>query len=69
MTAGEFLYKIWANNTKDPGKILGLVPACNGLETPIRDKTGLWALYVFNVFTGKHYYIDLDGHEVRLWPS
>lgn len=57
MTIGEFIYKVTTNN---PKAMLGIVPACNGFEVPFRHK-GHILLYVFDVFSRCHGYMDLTG--------
>ena len=40
------------------------VPACGGLETPFRARSGATLLYCYNPATGKHAYLHVSSDSI-----
>jgi|14BtaG_2_1085337.scaffolds.fasta_scaffold02854_3 hypothetical protein len=68
MTLGRFLHQMGGHTGMGCGY---LVPACGGDENPtmFTSPCGMWKewlLYMWNVRTGDHVWVDLKGREFRL---
>ena len=58
MSASEFLYQV---GIVYPKRILGIVAANKGTEVPFVNANGQLVLYVFDVISKQHGYMDIEG--------